>query len=156
MKCTRSAFLILIASLMILAAASAQKKYDPGATDSEIKIGNIAAYTGWGKEYGAIARAEAAYFQMINDRGGVSGRKINFISLDNGSEVAKTLDLAQQLVEKDQVLLIFSSIGTDSNLAIRAYLNEKKVRSSSLNPAPRHSTIPRTSPGRWGFFELPL
>lgn len=113
-----NAFLSLIAGLTILAAAPAQKTYDPGATDNEIKIGNIAAYTGWGKEYGAIARAEAAYFQMINDRGGVNGRKINFISLDNGSEVE---------VEKDQVLLIFSSIGTDSNLAIRAYLNEKKV-----------------------------
>jgi ABC-type branched-subunit amino acid transport system substrate-binding protein len=87
----------LIAGLTILAAAPAQKKYDPGATDNEIKIGNIAAYSGWGKEYGAIARAEAAYFQMINERGGVNGRKINFISLDNSSEVAKALDLAKRL-----------------------------------------------------------
>src|SRR5580704_17122327 len=107
MKCTRNAFLSLIASLTILAAAPAQKKYDTGVTDNEIRIGNIAAYTGWGKEYGAVAHAEAAYFQMISDRGGIKGRKINFISLDNGSEVAKTLDLAKQLVEKDQVLLIF-------------------------------------------------
>ena len=152
MKCTRSAFLILIASLMILAAASAQKKYDPGATDSEIKIGNIAAYTGWGKEYGAIARAEAAYFQMINDRGGVSGRKINFISLDNGSEVAKTLDLAQQLVEKDQVLLIFSSIGTDSNLAIRAYLNEKKVPQLFVESSSSAFDDPSHFPWTMGFF----
>jgi branched-chain amino acid transport system substrate-binding protein len=134
----------LIAGLTILAAAPAQKKYDPGATDNEIKIGNIAAYSGWGKEYGAIARAEAAYFQMINERGGVNGRKINFISLDNSSEVAKSLDLTKQLVEKDQVLLIFSSIGTDSNLAIRAYLNEKKVpqlfveSSSSVFDDPAH------------------
>ena len=152
MKCTRNAFLSLIAGLTILAAAPAQKKYDPGATDSEIKIGNIAAYTGWGKEYGAIARAEAAYFQMINDRGGVSGRKIDFISLDNGSEVAKTLDVARQLVEKDQVLLIFSSIGTDSNLAIRAYLNEKKVPQIFVESSSSAFDDPSHFPWTMGFF----
>ena len=152
MKCARNAFLSLIASLTILAAARAQKKYDPGATDSEIKIGNIAAYTGWGKEYGAIARAEAAYFQMINDRGGVNGRKISFISLDNGSEVAKTLDVAKQLVERDQVLLIFSSIGTDSNLAIRPYLNEKKVPQLFVESSSSAFDDPSHFPWTMGFF----
>lgn len=138
-----NAFLSLIAGLTILAAAPAKKTYDPGATDNEIKIGNIAAYTGWGKEYGAIARAEAAYFQMINDRGGVNGRKINFISLDNGSEVE---------VEKDQVLLIFSSIGTDSNLAIRAYLNEKKVPQLFVESSSSVFDDPSHFPWTMGFF----
>jgi len=119
--------LMLLGIMMIAPAVMAQKTYDPGATDNEIKIGNIAAYTGWGRAYGAIGRAEAAYFQMINDRGGINGRKINFISVDNGSDAAKSVDLARQLVEEDGVLLIFSSIGTGSNLAMRSYMNEKKV-----------------------------
>jgi branched-chain amino acid transport system substrate-binding protein len=106
----------------------------------------------WRKEYGAIARAEAAYFQMINDRGGINGRKINFISLDNGSGVAKTLDLAKQLVEKDQVLLIFSSIGTDSNLAIRAYLNEKKVPQLFVESSSSVFDDPSRFPWTMGFF----
>ena len=79
------------------------------------------------KDYGAIGRAEAAYFQMINDRGGVNGRKINFVSLDDGSDSARFVDLAHQLVEQQGVLLIFSSFGTENNLAIRPYMNEKKV-----------------------------
>ncbi len=149
---SRTAPFILLVALVIVPLLSAQKKYDPGATDSEIKIGNIAAYTGWGKEYGAIARAEAAYFQMINDRGGVNGRKIDFISLDNGSEVAKTLDLANQLVEKDQVLLIFSSIGTDSNLAISPYLNEKKVPQLFVESSSSVFDDPSHFPWTMGFF----
>jgi branched-chain amino acid transport system substrate-binding protein len=143
---------LIVVALIIVPLVSAQKKYDPGATDSEIKIGNIAAYSGWGKEYGAIARAEAAYFQMINDRGGINGRKINFISLDSGSEVAKTLDLAKQLVEKDQVLLIVSSIGTDSNLAIRPYLNEKKVPQLFVESSSSVFDDPSHFPWTMGFF----
>src|ERR1700736_2373262 len=81
----------------VAAQAVAQKKYDEGATDSEIKIGNIMPYTGIFSEYGAIGRAEAAYFQMINDKGGINGRKINFISADNGSDVSKNLAVARQL-----------------------------------------------------------
>ncbi len=131
--------------------AAAQKAYDPGVTDTEIKIGNIAPYTGWGSEYAAIARAEAAYFQMINDRGGVNGRKINFISLDSASEPANMLPLARKLVEEEKVLLIFSTIGTESNLAIRDYLNQAKFLNFSSSPAPPYSTIPRIFPGPWDF-----
>jgi branched-chain amino acid transport system substrate-binding protein len=123
----RFAAIGLLAGLVTAAPAAGQKSYDAGASDTEIKIGNIAPYSGWGKEYAAVARAEAAYFQMINDRGGINGRKINFLSVDDASEVAKSADLARKLVEEDKVLLIFSSIGTESNLAIRAYMNEKKV-----------------------------
>jgi branched-chain amino acid transport system substrate-binding protein len=113
--------------LFIAGAAQAQKVYDTGATDQEIKIGNIMSYTGWGEAYGAIGRAEAAYFQMINDRGGVNGRRILFITLDNGSDAAKSLPLARKLVEQDGVLLLFSPMGTETNLALRAYLNDKQV-----------------------------
>ena len=107
--------------------AVAQKKYDPGATDSEIKIGNIMPYSGAFSEYGAIGRAEAAYFHMINDKGGLNGRKINFISVDSGSDSSKYVALAHQLVEEDQVLLTVGIFGDTSNMAIRPYLNEKNV-----------------------------
>jgi len=107
--------------------AMGQKKYDPGATDAEIKIGNIMPYTGAFSEYGSTGRAEAAYFQMINDRGGVNGRKIKLISLDSGSDTAKANALAHQLVEQDQVLFTAGNWGTPANLAIRSYLNDKQV-----------------------------
>jgi branched-chain amino acid transport system substrate-binding protein len=124
--------------------ASAQKPTTPGVTDAEISIGNIMTYTGWASQYGVIGRAEAVYFQMINDRGGVNGRKINFISLDSASDPANSLPLAHKLVEEDQVLLIFGSLGTDTNLAIRPYLNDQHVpqlfidTSSSVFNDPAH------------------
>jgi branched-chain amino acid transport system substrate-binding protein len=120
---SRALFVLALAT----ALAVAQKKYDPGATDTEIKIGNIMPYTGTFSEYGSTGRAEAAYFQMINDQGGVNGRKINLISVDSGSDTAKSIALAHQLVEQDQVLLTAGIWGTPANLAIRAYMNEKKV-----------------------------
>jgi branched-chain amino acid transport system substrate-binding protein len=118
------------AALIVFAlatSAAAQKKYDPGATDTEIKIGNIMPYTGAFSEYGATGRAEAAYFQMINDQGGVNGRKIHFISLDSGSDTSKAIALAHQLVEQDQVLLTAGIWGTPANMTIRSYMNEKNV-----------------------------
>jgi branched-chain amino acid transport system substrate-binding protein len=120
----------LIFCLLALARgfdALAQNTYDPGATDAEIKIGNVAPYTGPFSEYGQEARAEAAYFRMINDRGGINGRKINFVSVDDASDPRESSRLARQLVEKDQVLLLFSVFGTPANLAIRSYANEAKV-----------------------------
>jgi branched-chain amino acid transport system substrate-binding protein len=107
--------------------AAAPKKYDRGATDTEIKIGNIMPYTGAFAEYGATGRAEAAYFRMINDQGGINGRKIIFISVDSGSDTGKAVTLAHQLVEQDQVLATLSIWGTPANIASRPYLNEKKV-----------------------------
>ena len=108
-------------------AAWAQKKYDPGASDKEIKIGNIMPYSGPASAYGAIGKAEAAYFKMINDEGGINGRKIDFISLDDGYSPPKAVEDARRLVEQEQVLLIFSSLGTPSNSAIHKYMNAKKV-----------------------------
>ena len=107
--------------------ASAQKKYDTGATDTEIKIGNIMPYSGPASAYGIIGRTEAAYFKKINDEGGINGRKINYISYDDAYSPPKTVEQARKLVESDEVLFIFNSLGTPSNSAIHKYMNTKKV-----------------------------
>jgi ABC-type branched-subunit amino acid transport system substrate-binding protein len=122
---------ILSAAIALLAASSsgalAQKKYDTGATDTEIKIGNIMPYSGPASSYGAIGRTEAAYFKKINDAGGINGRKINFISYDDAYSPPKTVEQARKLVESDEVLLIFNPLGTPPNSAIQKYMNSKKV-----------------------------
>ncbi|MBR0792481.1 ABC transporter substrate-binding protein [Bradyrhizobium manausense] len=107
--------------------ASAQKKYDTGATDTEIKIGNIMPYSGPASAYGIIGRTEAAYFKKINDEGGINGRKINYISYDDAYSPPKTVEQARKLVESDEVLFIFNSLGTPPNSAIHKYMNTKKV-----------------------------
>jgi branched-chain amino acid transport system substrate-binding protein len=119
------------AALAILAATSsgalAQKKYDIGATDTEIKIGNIMPYSGPASAYGVIGKTEEAYFRKINAEGGINGRKINFVSYDDGYSPPKTVEQARKLVESDEVLLIFNSLGTPPNTAIQKYMNSKKV-----------------------------
>ncbi|MGY0569792.1 ABC transporter substrate-binding protein [Bradyrhizobium sp. RDM12] len=117
--------LVLIAATTSI--ASAQKKYDTGATDTEIKIGNIMPYSGPASAYGIIGRTEAAYFKKINDEGGINGRKINYISYDDAYSPPKTVEQARKLVESDEVLFIFNSLGTPSNSAIHKYMNTKKV-----------------------------
>jgi len=112
---------------MVASVAVAEKKYDPGATDTEIKIGNTNPYSGPASAYGTIGRSEAAYFKMINDQGGVNGRKINFISLDDAYSPPKTVEQVRRLVEQDEVLLLFQSLGTPSNTAIHKYMNARKV-----------------------------
>ena len=119
-----AAFAVLAASA---SGALAQKKYDTGATDTEIKIGNIMPYSGPASAYGIIGRTEAAYFKKINDAGGINGRKINFISYDDGYSPPKTVEQARKLVESDEVLLVFNSLGTPPNSAIHKYMNSKKV-----------------------------
>jgi branched-chain amino acid transport system substrate-binding protein len=122
---------ILLALLLGLSvgtnAVAAEKKYDPGATDSEIKIGNIMPYSGPLSAYALIGRTEAAFFNKINAEGGVNGRKINFITYDDAFSPPKTVEQARKLVESDEVLFIFQSIGTPTNNAIRQYMNLKKV-----------------------------
>ncbi len=119
------------AAFAVLAASSsgalAQKKYDTGATDTEIKIGNIMPYSGPASAYGVIGKTEAAYFKKINDAGGINGRKINFISYDDGYSPPKTVEQARKLVESDEVLFIFNALGTPPNSAIHKYMNSKKV-----------------------------
>ena len=100
---------------------------DGGLSDSEIRIGNIMPYTGPLAAFGAIGRAEAAYFDMVNDKGGINGRKVKFISYDDSSNPATAVEQTQKLVETDKVLLMFGSFGTPSNLATRRYLNERKI-----------------------------
>jgi branched-chain amino acid transport system substrate-binding protein len=124
--------LAIASTALVLFAAStsgalAQKKYDTGATDTEIKIGNIMPYSGPASAYGVIGKTEAAYFKKINDAGGINGRKINFISYDDGYSPPKTVEQARKLVESDEVLLVFNSLGTPPNSAIHKYMNSKKV-----------------------------
>jgi ABC-type branched-subunit amino acid transport system substrate-binding protein len=112
---------------VIATPAAAQKKYGPGASDTEIKIGNINPYSGPASAYGLIGKTIAAYFKKINAEGGINGRKINFISYDDGYSPPKAVEQARKLVESDEVLLIFQSLGTPSNSAIHKYMNAKKV-----------------------------
>src|SRR3982750_488648 len=122
---------VLSTALAVIAASSsgalAQKKYNTGATDTEIKIGNIMPYSGPASAYGVIGKTEAAYFKKINDAGGINGRKINFISYDDAYSPPKTVEQARKLVESDEVLFIFNSLGTPPNSAIQKYMNSKKV-----------------------------
>lgn len=121
----------LPAALVLLAGtitgALAQKKYDTGATDTEIKIGNMIPYSGPASAYGLIGKTETAYFTMINDQGGINGRKINFISYDDAYSPPKAVEQVRKLVESDEVLAVFNPLGTPSNTAIQKYLNGKKI-----------------------------
>src|SRR5690348_16108470 len=108
-------------------ALAAEKKYDTGASDTEIKVGNIMPYSGPASAYGIIGKTEAAYFKKINAEGGINGRKINFISYDDAYSPPKTVEQARKLVESDEVLFIFNSLGTPPNSAIQKYMNAKKV-----------------------------
>jgi branched-chain amino acid transport system substrate-binding protein len=116
-----------LAAVLAAPAAMAQKKYDPGASDTEIKVGNIMPYSGPASAYGTIGRAAAAYIKKVNDEGGVNGRKINFISVDDGYSPPKTVEMARKLVEQDQVLVLWGPLGTPPNSAIQKYMNMKKV-----------------------------
>src|ERR1700739_1207395 len=107
--------------------ALAQKQYDPGANDTEIKIGNIMPYSGPASSYGVIGKTEQAYFNKINAEGGINGRKINFVSYDDGYSPPKTVEQGRKLVESDEVVLIFNALGTPPNSAIQKYMNQKKV-----------------------------
>jgi branched-chain amino acid transport system substrate-binding protein len=119
---------VLAASLILTSAAAfAGGQYGPGVSDNEIKIGNTMAYSGPASSYGTIGKSEAAYFAIINEQGGINGRKINFISRDDGYSPPKTVEQVRQLVEQDHVLLLFQTLGTPPNIAIQGYLNENKV-----------------------------
>ncbi|OQW57219.1 MAG: branched-chain amino acid ABC transporter substrate-binding protein [Proteobacteria bacterium SG_bin9] len=117
----------VIAFAMTGGSALAQKKYDTGATDTEIKIGNIMPYSGPASAYGVIGKVQEAYFNKINAEGGINGRKIKFVSYDDGYSPPKAVEQARKLVESDEVLFVFNSLGTPSNSAIQKYMNSKKV-----------------------------
>jgi branched-chain amino acid transport system substrate-binding protein len=118
---------VLLGFAVGIGPVAAQKRYDPGATDTEIKVGNIMPYSGPLSAYAQIGRTQAAFFRMINDQGGINGRKINFISYDDAFSPPKTVEQARKLVEGDEVLLIFQSLGTPTNNAIQKYMDNKEV-----------------------------
>src|SRR5262252_6869270 len=118
---------LLAGAALAAAPAAAQKKYDPGASDTEIKVGNTNPYSGPASSYGVIGKTIAAYFNKVNAEGGINGRKINFISYDDGYSPPKTVEQIRKLVESDEVLLTFQTLGTPPNTAIQKYMNAKKV-----------------------------
>ena len=130
MGTSRRGFVGGVSALALLSssrAAFAQKKYDNGASDSEIKLGHCGPYSGPASAYGVIGKGIEAYWKSVNDLGGINGRKINFITLDDGYSPAKTVEVVRQLVEQDKVLCLFNTLGTPSNTAIQKYMNQKKV-----------------------------
>jgi branched-chain amino acid transport system substrate-binding protein len=120
--CSLAAAIVLAGGLAVAASEN-----EPGVSDSEIKIGNTMPYSGPASAWGVIGKSEAAYFAMVNDQGGINGRKIKFITLDDGYSPPKTVEMVRKLVEEDQVMLLFQSLGTASNTVIQDYLNERKI-----------------------------
>jgi ABC-type branched-subunit amino acid transport system substrate-binding protein len=115
------------ALLLVASPALAEKKYDPGAGDTEIKIGQTHSYSGPASSFSISARVASAYYKMLNDRGGINGRKITMISLDDGYNPSKTVEQTRRLVEQDEVLALFGSLGTANNVSVRKYLNQRKI-----------------------------
>src|SRR3954468_21932764 len=128
-KLRRRAFAAGTAALALAAPSivAAQKKYDPGVTDKEIRLGHTNPYSGPLSAYGQIGKAITAYWQMVNDQGGINGRKINFITYDDGFVPSKTVEMVRKLVEDDQVFAIYQLLGTPTNTVVQKYLNQKKV-----------------------------
>ena len=130
MKTNRRTFVAGVSAAAVLSgtrSAFAQKKYDDGATDKEIKIGHTNPYSGPASSYGVIGKTIQAYWKSVNEAGGINGRKVNFITLDDGYQPPKTVELVRQLVEQDKVLCTFNTLGTPTNTAIHKYMNQKKV-----------------------------
>ncbi len=147
--------LIPIAALLAVALASpvalAQKKYDPGATDKEIRVGNTNPYSGPASAYGTIGKSIGAYFKMVNEQGGINGRKVVWISYDDGYSPPKTVEMVRKLVEQDQVLMVFQTLGTPPNTAIQKYMNTKKVPQSFVATGATKWNDPRSFPWTMGW-----
>jgi branched-chain amino acid transport system substrate-binding protein len=147
--------LVPIAALLAVALASpaalAQKKYDPGATDKVIKIGNTNPYSGPASAYGTIGKTIGAYWKMVNEKGGVNGRMIEWVSYDDGYSPPKTVEMARKLVEQDQVLFLFQTLGTPPNTAIHKYMNSKKVPQAFVATGATKWNDPRAFPWTMGW-----
>jgi branched-chain amino acid transport system substrate-binding protein len=145
--------LAVVAAFTVLAsqAALAQKKYDPGVSDTEIRIGNVEAYSGPASAYGVIGKTEDAYFKMINDQGGINGRKINFISYDDGYSPPRTVEQIRKLIESDEVFLVFNALGTPTQTAVQKYQNAKKVPQLFLATGASKWNDPKAFPWTMGF-----
>src|ERR1700745_4046522 len=143
----------LVAIVLALTALSAisERVREQGVTDTEIRIGNLMPYSGNLEVFGAIGKAEAAYFEMINERGGISGHKVRFISYDDKSNPVAALDLTRGLIEKDNVLLMFGSFGTPGNFAVRRYLNERQIPQLFIASGDDHLSDPSLFPWTMGW-----
>src|ERR1700693_5016260 len=140
-----------VALALSASSAYAQKTYDPGATDTEIKIGQTVPFSGPASAYASIGKAQAAYFKMINEEGGVNGRKINLIQYDDAYSPPKAVEQVRKLVESDEVLLTFQIVGTPSNAAVQKYLNSKKVPQLFAATGASKFTDPKNFPWTLGF-----
>jgi branched-chain amino acid transport system substrate-binding protein len=140
-----------VAIALSASSASAQKKYDTGATDTEIKIGQTVPFSGPASAYATIGKAQAAYINMVNEQGGVNGRKVNFIQYDDAYSPPKTVEQVRKLVESDEVLLTFQLIGTPPNAAVQKYLNTKKVPQLFAATGASRFTDPKNFPWTMGF-----
>jgi ABC-type branched-subunit amino acid transport system substrate-binding protein len=145
---------VVAATVLLLAgtASAQQKKYGPGVTDTEIKIGQSMPYSGPASAFGQNGLTETAYFKMVNERGGVNGRKINFISLDDGYMPPKTVEMTRKLVEDENVLFMFATLGTAQNLAIRKYLNGRQVPDIFVSTNSSEFNKPKEFPWHVPFF----
>lgn len=139
------------AGLIHAGAAMAQKKYDPGASDTEIKLGQTIPYSGPASAYGSLGRTQVAYFKMLNEQGGVNGRKVNLISLDDGYSPPKTIEATRRLVENEEVLALFGTLGTPTNSAIHRYVNQKKIPHLFVSTGAGKWNDPKNFPWTTGF-----
>ena len=140
-----------IAIALSVSPTYAQKKYDPGASDTEIKIGQTVPFSGPASAYATIGKTQAAYFKMINDQGGINGRKLNLIQYDDAYSPPKTVEQVRKLVESDEVLLTFQLVGTPPNAAVQKYLNQKKVPQLFAATGASRFTDPKNYPWTMGF-----
>ncbi|HYP71786.1 MAG TPA: ABC transporter substrate-binding protein [Variovorax sp.] len=149
----RRATLLACAALLALSAwpANAQKKYGPGASDTEIKLGQTMPYSGPASAYGTIGKLQSAYFKMINEQGGINGRKVTLISLDDGYSPPRAVEQVRKLVEQDEVLALFQTLGTPSNSAVHKYVNAKKVPHLFLATGATKWADPKNFPWTLGF-----
>ena len=154
MNTSRRGFLGGVSAAALLSAsgvAFAQKKYDDGASDTEIKIGHCCPYSGPASAYGVIGKAHQAFFKAVNEAGGINGRKVNFVTLDDGYSPPKTVEMVRQLVEQEKVLLLFQTLGTPTNTAIHKYVNQKKVPHLYISTGASKWGDPQHFPWTMGF-----
>src|SRR5438309_2950839 len=142
---------LLAGAAFAVSPAAAQKKYDTGASDTEIKVGNTMPYSGPASAYGVIGKTIGAYFNKVNAEGGINGRRINFISYDDGYNPQKTVEVTRRLVEEDKVLLIFAGLGTAPSAAVRSYLNANKIPQLFVASGASMWDQPRDFPWTMGF-----
>src|SRR5688572_14502236 len=147
----KTTFAIAALGLALAQPSLAQKKYDTGASDTEIKIGQTMPYSGPASAYGTIGKVQAGYFKMLNDQGGINGRKINFMSLDDGYSPPKAVEMIRKLVEQDEVLFTMNTLGTPTNTAIHRYMNQKKVPHLFLATGASKWNDPKNFPWTMGF-----